>query len=254
MSTLCATRRLTGANFISQKHMPFSTKRDLTYLVLAGFFITNAVVAELIGGKLFSLGPFTLSMGIIAWPFVFVISDLVNEFFGQVGVKRLTFVTAGLILYTFLLTVVSVQVPAVSFSPVSFDAFNNVFGQSLWIMIGSLVAFVASQLIDNFVFWAVRNRTKEKWLWARSTGSTLISQLVDTFLIMGIAFWLPGKVTTSEYLLISTSNYCFKFLVAVGMTPVIYLGHSVIDHFVGDHDAHKMIEEAARQAKSQAQD
>ena len=190
--------------------MPFSTKRDLTYLVLAGIFITNAVVAELIG---------------------------------------LTYVTAGLILYTFLITVLSVQIPTASFSPVSVDAFDSVFGQSQWIMVGSLVAFVFSQLIDVVVFWAVREKTKGKWLWARATGSTVVSQLVDTFLIMGIAFWLPGKISTEEYIEVSTNNYLFKFIVAVGMTPVIYLGHAFIDRFLGDTAAQKMIEEAAAAEK-----
>jgi uncharacterized integral membrane protein (TIGR00697 family) len=214
-------------------------------LLLAGFFIANALMAETIGGKLFQFGPFTLSLGVIAWPFVFVISDLVNEFFGRDGVKRLTFVTAGLILYAFFLTIGGMAIPAVSYSPVSDSAFNMVFGQSSWIMIASLIAFMASQFIDVAVFWAVRHYTKGKWLWARSTGSTLVSQLVDTFIVMGIAFWLPGKVTFAQYLAIASSNYAYKFLVACAMTPAIYAGHSAIDRFIGEGDAHRMIESAA---------
>src|SRR5690349_18384148 len=122
--------------------MPFSSRKDLVFLILAGFFIANAIVAELIGGKIFQFGPFTLSLGVIAWPFVFVISDLVNEFFGRSGVFRLTWVCAALILYTFILSYMGILIPAVSFSPVSDDAFSNVFGQSLWIMFGSLTAFI----------------------------------------------------------------------------------------------------------------
>lgn len=235
--------------------MPISTagiyshsKRDFIYTLLAGFFITNALLAELIGGKLFEMGPFALSLGVLAWPVVFVTTDLVNEYFGKPGVRRLTFITAALIVYAFVITLAGMEIPAVSFSPVSDEAYRNVFGQSLWIMVGSLVAFVISQLVDVVVFWAVRHRTQGKWLWLRSTGSTLVSQLVDTYTIMGIAFWLPGKVDFSEFVKISTSNYLYKGLIALAMTPVIYGAHKAIDRFIGEMEAKRMVDAVAKQA------
>ena len=74
------------------------TKKEIVYIILAGIFITNAITAELIGGKLIQIGPFVLSMGILPWPIVFITTDLINEYFGKQGVKRLSYITAGLIL------------------------------------------------------------------------------------------------------------------------------------------------------------
>mgnify|MGYP001374585507 CR=1 FL=1 len=139
-------------------------KREFVYLILAGIFITNALLAEIIGGKLFQFslfgfGPLTMTLGVIAWPIVFVTSDLVNEYFGKTGVRNLSLFTAGLISYMFVVIYIGMQIPAAGFSPVSDAQFNAVFGQSLWITVGSLVAFLLSQMVDVFVFWAVRERT-----------------------------------------------------------------------------------------------
>lgn len=221
------------------------TRRDLVYLALAGFFVTNAILGEVTGGKLFSLGPFTLSIGVIPWPVVFLTTDLINEYFGREGVRRLTFMTIGLIIYAFIILFLAMQVPAAAFSPVSDAQFAAVFGQSLWIIAGSVVAFGISQLVDVAVFWLVRHRTGGRFLWMRATGSTVVSQLIDSIVIIGIAFWLPGKVQTSEFLAVAASNYSYKFLIAVGMTPVIYAAHSLIDRFLGLEEARQLIERAA---------
>jgi uncharacterized integral membrane protein (TIGR00697 family) len=226
--------------------MTAQTRRDLVYLALAGFFVTNAVLGELTGGKLFTLGPFTLSIGVIPWPVVFISTDLINEYFGRDGVRRLTFMTIGLIIYAFMVLFLAMQVPAAEFSPVNDAQFQAVFGQSLWIIFGSVVAFAASQLIDVGVFWLVRHQTGGRFLWMRATGSTVVSQLIDSIVIIAIAFWLPGKVKTSEFLTVAASNYSYKFLIAVAMTPVIYAAHSLINRFLGVEQAHHLIENAAR--------
>ena len=98
-------------------------RRDIVYLALAGFFVTNAVLGELTGGKLFTLGPFTLSIGVIPWPVVFIATDLINEYFGRDGVRRLTFMTIGLIIYAFVVLFLAMQVPAACFSPVTVAQF-----------------------------------------------------------------------------------------------------------------------------------
>lgn len=216
------------------------TRKDIVYILLAGFFITNAIVGEMIGGKLIQIGPFALSIGIIPWPIVFLTTDLINEYYGRNGVKRLTFLTAGLILYAFVLLFVAMQMNAASFSPVNNEAFNKVFGQSMWIIVGSLTAFLGSQLVDVIVFWAIRRKTGHKMLWLRATGSTIISQLIDTFIVGGIAFWLPGKITFAEYLNTSLSGYTAKLLIAVGLTPLIYIAHRAIDRYLGQGNTEKM--------------
>ena len=100
------------------------SRRDIVYLVLTGFFVTNAILGELTGGKLFTLGPFTLSIGVIPWPVVFIATDLINEYFGREGVKRLTFITIGLIVYAFVVLFLAMQVPAASFSPALGNTIN----------------------------------------------------------------------------------------------------------------------------------
>ena len=129
-----------------------TSKREILFTILAGIFITNAVAGELIGGKLIQLGPFTMSIGIIPWPVVFLTTDLINEYYGKKGVRRLTLLTSLLIIYTFILLFVGMNIPASGISPVKDEQFHGVFGQSMWIIVGSVTAFLASQLIDVVVF------------------------------------------------------------------------------------------------------
>jgi len=232
--------------------MTTQSRRDIVYLALAGFFVTNAILGELTGGKLFTLGPFTLSIGVIPWPVVFIATDLINEYFGREGVRRLTFVTIALIVYAFVVLFVAIEVPAATFSPVSDRQFRAVFGQSLWIIVGSVTAFALSQLVDVTVFWLVRHRTGGRYLWMRATGSTIVSQLIDSLVIIGIAFWLPGKVQTSEFLTVALSNYSFKLIVALGITPLLYVGHAAIDRFLGSEEAHSLLESAAKTSQKAA--
>ena len=226
--------------------MQSQARREIVYLALAAFFITDAVLAEVIGGKLFTLGPFTMSIGVLPWPVVFIATDLINEYFGREGVKKITLLTIGLISYAYIVLLASLYVPAASFSPVTDEQYRAVFGQSLWIIAGSITAFAASQLVDVTIFWLVRHRTGGRYLWMRATGSTIVSQLIDSFVIIGIAFWLPGKVKTSEFLTVAASNYSYKLLIALGVTPLLYAGHSAIDRFLGLEEAHRLIEDTAR--------
>lgn len=210
----------------------FQSKKNIVFIILAGIFITNAVVAELIGGKLIQIAGFTLSIGILPWPIVFITTDLINEYFGKSGVRKLTFLTAGLISYAFIILLVGMQVPTSSFSPVNDSSFNLVFGQGMWIIIGSLIAFIVSQLLDVAIFHKFKKHTGDNHIWLRATGSTVISQLIDTFIVGGIAFYLPGKVNFEQYLNMSSSGYLAKLIIAIGLTPLIYLGHRLIRNYL----------------------
>ena len=227
----------------------FKSKREFVYIILAGIFITNAVVAELIGSKLIQIGPFIMSIGIIPWPVVFLTTDLINEYYGKSGVRKLSILTASLIAYAFILLLFAIKVPAaVGISPVTDSQFYAVLGQSLWIIVGSIVAFLTSQFVDVFIFWLLRNKTGGKMIWLRSTGSTAISQLIDTFIILGIAFWLPGKMTTTVFLNAALTGYTFKLIIAIMLTPLIYLGHALIEKYLGDDESHKIIKHAAEES------
>ncbi|PIQ16779.1 MAG: hypothetical protein COW67_01065 [Flavobacteriales bacterium CG18_big_fil_WC_8_21_14_2_50_32_9] len=225
----------------------FNTKRDIVFTILAGIFITNAVVAELIGGKIIQLGPFIMSIGIIPWPVVFLTTDLINEYYGKNGVKKLTFITASLIAYAFIVLFFSINIPAAKgISAVTDEQFQAVFGQSMWIIFASIIAFLVSQFVDVFIFWLLRNRTGGKMIWLRSTGSTVVSQLIDTFIVLGIAFWLTGKMSTDEYINAALTGYTFKLIIAILLTPLIYLGHYLVNNYLGKELSDQLIEQAAK--------
>lgn len=207
----------------------FQNKKDMLFVILAGIFITNAVVAELIGGKLIQIGPFVMSIGILPWPIVFVTTDIINEYFGEKGVRKLSFITAGLIIYAFLILFLALSVPAAKgISPVNDTQFTAVFGQSMWIIVGSIVAFLISQLIDVSIFHYLKGKTGETKIWLRATGSTIVSQLIDSFIVLGIAFWLPGKINFETFITSALTGYTFKLGVAILLTPLIYLAHNLI--------------------------
>jgi len=216
-----------------KKDFMFQTKKDTVYVVLAGIFITNAVVAELIGGKLIHVGSAVMSVGILPWPIVFITTDLINEYFGEKGVRKLSLITASLIVYTFVILFLAMQIPAVNGENLVTDKqFQGVFGQSMWIIVGSIIAFLVSQLIDVSIFHFVKNRTGNKMIWLRSTGSTVISQLFDSFIVLGIAFWMTGKMTTEVFIASAFTGYFVKLIIAVCLTPLIYLGRSVIEKYI----------------------
>jgi uncharacterized integral membrane protein (TIGR00697 family) len=243
-------------------------RRQVLFLVLAGFFLGNALLAEMIGGKLFQIPApwqawvaessvwhaFTLSCGVILWPIVFITTDIINEYFGRAGVRRLSFLGAGIIAYSFVALWLAGLVRAAGFSPVDDASFQRVFLQSQWIIVGSIAAFLAAQLIDVTVFWVIRRRTGHRLLWLRATGSTLVSQLIDTFVVAFVGLYLPWRLGFSQaeqpftflnYLNTSSSGYLFKLVVAIGVTPVLYLLHAVIDRYLGPAEAERLIEATA---------
>ncbi len=246
-------------------------KRNRLFIILSGIFITNALLAEIIGVKIFSaeatvgLPPshlkilgfemdFNLTAGALIWPVVFIATDLINEYFGKPGVKRISYLTALLILYSFVVIFMAIRLPPADWWAQITDlhgnvfnmdlAFNKVLGQGLRIILGSLAAFLLGQLVDVFVFQKLRLLTGNKRLWLRATGSTLVSQLVDSFVVLFIAFY--GVFSNEQIIAIGITNYLYKFSVAILLTPVIYLGHFLIDHYLGKENATKISEDAAR--------
>ena len=237
--------------------MILESRKNLVFIVLAMFFAADAIVAEMIGGKLITVGPFTLSIGVIPWPVVFIMTDVINEYYGRKGVRRLSLITACLIIYAYIILFFAMHARAASFSPVQDDVFQKVFGQSMWIIVGSIIAFLTSQLTDNYVFWWIRDRTGEKMIWLRSTGSTLVSQLVDTFIVCGIGLYLPAllhpeqyehPMTGADYLSTAATAYVFKVCIAISATPLIYIVHGAIDRYIGRDEAERTIKHSAEES------
>ncbi len=211
----------------------FDSKRNTLFIILAGFFVTNAIVAEMIGSKLISVYGIPMSLGILPWPIVFIVTDLLNEFYGKSAVRKLSFITAGLISFVFAILFISIHIPAAKGEGfITDEQFNSVFGQSNLIIIGSIVAFLISQLFDSFLFKMIKDKTGEKYIWFRSTGSTVISQLIDSFIVAGIAFYLPGIWSTQQYVESSLLGYSVKLGIAILLTPLIYITHFAIKKYL----------------------
>jgi hypothetical protein len=221
----------TSAIWNRQNSLYRPTRRETVFLVLSAIFLTHALLGEIIGGKLFELGGYIMSIGVIPWPIVFIATDLVNEYYGPKAVRRLTLLAVGMIVYTFVILYLCIAVTASPISPVTDAAFSNVFGQSLWIIVGSITAFALSQLIDAAIFVVAKAKTGGKLLWLRAVGSTVISQFIDTFVINTIAFGLPGKISAGKVVELSLTNYTYKFLIAICTLPFIYAGHSVLERY-----------------------
>lgn len=241
------------------------------FLGITAFFVANALIAECIGGKIFSLekifgvAPFNLSLfgqsglafnltcGVLLWPLEFVITDIVNEYYGPKSVKRISYTAVVLILYAFVMFYAAMEIPPADFwvgsgtdkgIPNMQLAFGGIFGQGMWIIVGSLTAFLVSQLVDVTVFHRIKKATGEKWVWLRATGSTMVSQMVDSFVVLFIAFKIGNGWSWQLVLAIGVVNYMYKFTMAIILTPLIYFMEQRIENYLGKETAQKMKREA----------
>jgi uncharacterized integral membrane protein (TIGR00697 family) len=242
-------------------------KPTLLFISIAAFFVANALIAECIGGKIFSLEKvlgiapanftlfgqsglsFNLTCGVLLWPLEFIITDIVNEYYGPKAVRRISFTAVALIAYAFVMFYLAIKISPADFWLGSKNdagiadmqvAFSGVFGQGMWIILGSLVAFLVSQIVDVTVFHKIKKVTGEKWVWLRATGSTVISQLVDSFVVLFIAFKIGNGWSWQLVLAICLVNYAYKFIMAIVLTPLIYVLESFIENYLGHETAREM--------------
>jgi uncharacterized integral membrane protein (TIGR00697 family) len=247
-------------------HNILKDKSTRLFLILGGFFIANAMIAEFMGVKIFSLEdtlgvpraninlfgtPFSfhLTAGVLLWPVVFIMTDIINEYYGSKGVRFLSYLTIGLISYAFLMFSGAIQLRPSEYFTIgngidkADNAYRGIFGQGMWIIVGSMVAFLIGQVLDVLIFHRIKKITGEKNIWLRATGSTLVSQLVDSFVVLFVAFYLGRRIQTGQgdawslhqVLVTGTGNYIYKFAAAILLTPVIYLVHGWIERYLG-HD------------------
>lgn len=243
------------------------------FLVLAAFLAVNALIAEFVGVKIFALEPtlgidtlnwqlfgqsgsLAFTSGVLLWPFVFLLTDIINEFFGTQGVRFISWLTVALISYGFLAAYAAIALVPADFwvgvnsgrgVPNMQAAFANVFGQGMWTIGGSLTAFLIGQLIDVALFHRIRAITGERWIWLRATGSTAVSQLIDSFVVLYIAFVIgPQKWPIPLFLAVGTVNYAYKLLMAFLLIPFIYLTRRLIKAYLGPRVAEELRSAAAR--------
>jgi uncharacterized integral membrane protein (TIGR00697 family) len=254
---------------------PVENRAARLFIVLAAFLVSNAIIAEFVGVKIFALEPtlgltplnwnlfgqsgsLSFTSGVLLWPFVFLMTDVINEYFGRRGVRFISWLTVALIVYGFI-----AAYSAISLTPAGFwvavnsergvpdmqAAFANIFGQGMWTIAGSVTAFLLGQLIDVTVFHRIRMLTGERWIWLRATGSTAVSQLVDSFVVLYIAFVIgPQKWPISLFLAVASVNYGYKLLMAFLLIPLIYLARRMIRGYLGHETSERMQEAAARAA------
>jgi uncharacterized integral membrane protein (TIGR00697 family) len=247
---------------------PLDSRSMRVFIVLAAFLVCNAVIAEFVGVKIFALEPtlglealnwnlfgqsgsLSFTSGVLLWPLVFLLTDIINEFFGRRGVRFISWLAVALIAYGFLAAYTAISLVPAQFwiavgqpqgVPDMQAAFASIFGQGMWTIAGSICAFLVGQLIDVAVFHRIRLMTGERWVWLRATGSTAVSQLIDSFIVLYIAFVL-GPL----FLAVGTVNYGYKLLMAILLIPLIYLTRRAIRAYLGDSTA-AALQTAARAA------
>lgn len=255
-------------------HNILKDKPTKLFIFMSAFFVANALIAECIGGKIFSLErlfgmepanfslfgesnlSFSLTCGVLLWPLEFVMTDIVNEYYGPKAVRRISYTAVALISYAFIMFYAAMKTTPPDWwlttktdsgVPNMQNAFSAIFGQGMWIILGSLTAFLVSQIVDVTVFHRIKRSTGEKWVWLRATGSTLISQLVDSFIVLFIAFKLGNNWSWQKVLAICMVNYTYKFTMAIILTPLIYFIERRIENYVGHDTAKKMKRQAMGQ-------
>lgn len=242
------------------------------FIILAGFFLTNALIAEFVGVKIFALeeslgaAPFEWSLfgisgtlnftaGVLLWPFVFIMTDVINEYFGVRGVRLISWIAVLFIAYAFV-----AAYAAISLAPAAFwveanaalgvpdvqKAYAVVFGQGLWTICGSIIAFLVGQLIDVAIFHRILKITGDRMVWLRATASTAVSQLLDSFIVLYIAFVIgPQHWSIPQFLAVGTVNYVYKMSAAIVLIPLLYLARAGIKGYLGADEARRLQREAA---------
>ncbi len=254
-------------------------KATRLFVILGAFFAANALIAEMVGVKLFQLEAalglekadfmllgqphlsFVLSVGVLPWPIVFVLTDVINDYYGVRGVRFLTLLTTGLIAFGFVVFYLSIHMPAdqgwwISSSveqgvPDMQAAFTSIFGQGMNMIIGSLTAFLIGQMVDAFVFRSFKRVTGDKHIWLRATGSTIISQLIDSVVVTYVAFWLFKGMSFPMATALVLTAYSYKLIVAILSTPLVYLVHAGVERYLGKERAIAMRADALRRDDEQ---
>ena len=200
-------------------------RKQQFYVWLTAFFVAALVTGDFIGGRFWVLGGFTLSAGIIPFPLTFVLTDVVNEFYGPSGARRLTFVGLGAAVFVWLVITLALHLPPSPQSPIPDAVFQAAFGTAARLYVASLTAFVVGQMLDISIFRALRKRTGHRLLWLRATGSTVISQAIDSFTVSFV--FLAGNESLGFITQNAANNYVGKLIMAVLLTPVIYGIHAI---------------------------
>lgn len=217
------------------------TPRVRLFTVLCSVFVSCLLVGDIIGGKLVQTHvfgqAFTLTVGMIPFPVTFLLTDVLNEFYGKRAARFVTMVGFGTALLAYLVIYLAAAIPIApiaqqsDWTGVTEQAFENVFLGSQRMILASLTAYMVAQFADIGTFHLLKRLTGNQLLWVRATGSTIISQFIDTVVISGVA-WI-GILGPRDIVNIVVSSYAVKVLIALGLTPLVYLLHAVVERGLG---------------------
>lgn len=217
------------------------------YVYLSAIFVASLLLGDLIGGKAFDVRVHLgwleyrqpMSVGLFAFPVTFLLTDVVNEFYGHRGAQFLTFLGMWMAIFAFVVLNVS-QLPAAEPNSYYQDPeFNRIFGIGGKLFIASIIAYLLGQFLDIHVFRFWKMLTESRHLWLRATGSTVVSQVVDTFVI-NFLFWYvfpavsnAGPRALSWVTTKAVGEYVLKLVIAIGLTPLIYGVHELVVRRLG---------------------
>ena len=225
------------------------TRYDWLFLVLAGLFVAslvlaNAMVFKFVDVPLPFIGLATISIGVLPYPITFLCTDLISELYGKKRADAI--VLTGFVVSVYMLGLLQLG----RILPVSHlqdemiqEHYMAVFGQSGRAIVGSMAAYLLAQFIDVRLYHFWRRLTNGRHLWLRNNASTMLSQLLDTTVVVTILF--AGVWTWSQIGAVILASYAYKLLVAAADTPLLYLGSSVFRSVKDESRRRGLIHEAA---------
>lgn len=236
------------ANTAPKMQYELSTPQFI-YVVLTSIFITCLLIADVIGVKLFEINlPFEIlghktiehTCGMLTFPITFMLGDTINEYYGAKATKQTVYIGLAMSILTFFVMNVAQAMPYLD-KPfnVTPESFNMIFGSAKLMYIASVTAYLIGQMTDIWLFGVIKKATKGQLLWLRATGSTVISQMLDSFVVSYVAFSL-GKTLTGqtpatpeEIFNIAVTGYGLKFAMSLALTPALYLLRDVMHNKFG---------------------
>jgi queuosine precursor transporter len=217
------------------------------YLWLAVLFVSSLLVADVLGVKLFriplgfafsvpwqsdSIDAIQHTCGMLTFPITFLITDLVNEFYGKQAARRMVWIGFAAGGFVFVMMNIALAMPhwQVPFN-IPAKSFDDVFASSRVMYVASLSAYLVGSFSDIAIFGWLKRITGGRRVWLRATGSTVVSQAIDSFIVTWLAFSVARSALSDvpampmgEVLKTAATGYLLKFVIALGLTPVIYLG------------------------------
>lgn len=223
-------------------------RRTRVFVVLSGFFMASMALLNVIGlTRFIELGPLSLAVGVLPYPLTFLITDLISELYGKERANFIVLLGLSVNVFVFLLLALGLRLPGVPLeaqppwqildlaNEVALpngqtvvgptDLFTLIYACASGSIVASMFSYMAAQAIDVQIFHAIKERTGNKHLWLRNNGSTLISQAVDSIVVIGVTFGAMvarGDMPLSVFFGLLASNYGFKMAAALLDTLPFY--------------------------------